>query len=151
MNEPPVANVVSFLANQEVRKTVPSTESTQEKNPTSSLPEVLPEASASLSRSKKTLRPRPIKRDRSIEGSPHQESSSHEAFPPRSVVPKGLPVTETGGKAQEALSQGKRRRAEETREKQKEEGTQAEPRDGKGLGKMQTLPDQRGSSTWKLC
>ena len=60
-------------------------------------------------------------------------------------------MTETGGKAQETLSQGKRRRAEETREKQKEEGTQAEPRDGKGLGKMQTLPDQRGSSTWKLC
>ena len=84
--------------------------------------------------------------DRSIEGSPRQESSSHEALPPRSVVPKGPLSTETGGKAQEALSQGKRRRAEETGEKQEEESTQAEPRDGKMLGKMQTLTDQQGSS-----
>ena len=33
---------------------------------------------------------------------------SHEALPPRSVVPEGPPVTETGGKAQEALSQDRR-------------------------------------------
>ena len=44
---------------------------------------------------------------------------------------------------------GKRRRAEEAREKQGEEGTQAEPRNGKRLMKMQTLSDQRGSPTWK--
>ena len=30
-----------------------------------------------------------------------------------------------------------------------EEGTQAEPRNGKRLLKMQTLSDQQGSSTWK--
>ena len=88
--------------------------------------------------------------DGSIKGSPRQESSPHEALPPRSVVPKGPLSTETGGKAQEALSQGKRRRAEEAGEKQGEESTQAEPRDGKLLGKMQTLTDQRGSATRKL-
>ena len=44
--------------------------------------------------------------DGSIKGSPRRESLSHEALPPRSVVPEGPPVT--GGKAQEALSQDRR-------------------------------------------
>ena len=68
------------------------------------VPEVLPETSLSLSRSEKLLRPRPLETDGIIEGSPRQESSSHEALPPRSVVPKGPTSTETGGKAPEALS-----------------------------------------------
>ena len=54
-------------------------------------------------------------------------------------------MTETGGKARETLSKGKRRRAEETREKQEEESTQAKPRDGKMLGKMQTLSEAETS------
>ena len=44
---------------------------------------------------------------------------------------------------------GKWKRAEEAREKRREEGTQAEPRHGKRLVKMQSLTDQRGPSTWK--
>ena len=73
------------------------------------LPEVLPEASSSLSRSEYLLRPRPLETDGVIKGFPRQESSSHKALPPRSVVPKGPTSTETGGKAQEAL---RRRSAE---------------------------------------
>ena len=45
--------------------------------------------------------------------------------------------------------EGKRRRAEEAREKQGEEGTQAEPRNGKRLVKIQTFTNQLASLTWK--
>ena len=53
----------------------------------------------------KLLRPRPIETNGIIEGSPHQESSSHEASPPRSFIPKVPTSAETRGKAQEAHSQ----------------------------------------------
>ena len=69
------------------------------------LTEVLPTASPSLSRYEKLLRPRLSESDVTIEDSQCQESSSHDASPPSSFVPEVPASAETGGKAQEALSQ----------------------------------------------
>ena len=49
--------------------------------------------------------------------------------------------------AETSTLKGKQREVEEAREKQEEEITQAEPRNGK----MQTLTDHRGSPTRNLC
>ena len=62
-------------------------------------------ASSSLLRSEQLLSPRSLEKDGIIKGSPRQELSSHKASPPRIVALKVPTSTETGGKAQEALSQ----------------------------------------------
>ena len=69
------------------------------------LTEVLPEASSSLLRYKKLLRPRLSESDVTIEDSQRQESSSHDASLPSSFVPEVPTSAETRGKVQEALSQ----------------------------------------------
>ena len=69
------------------------------------LTEVLPEASSSLSSYEKLIHPRLLDTNGIIEDSQRQESSSHEASPPSSFVPEGSTSAETGGKAQEVISQ----------------------------------------------
>ena len=86
------------------------------------LPEVLPEESASLSRYEKLLRPRRSESDGIIENSKRQESLYYEASPPSSFVPEVPTSAETGGKAQEALSQVVQEGALETMWKEVQQG-----------------------------
>ena len=69
------------------------------------LTEVLPEASSSLSRYEKLLRPRLSDSDGIIADSQRQESSSYEASPQSSFASKVPTSDKTGGEAQEARSQ----------------------------------------------
>ena len=64
------------------------------------LPEVLQEAFSSLSRYEKLLRPRLSESDMTVEDSQRQEASSHDAFPPSSLVPEVPTLAETRGKNQ---------------------------------------------------